>query len=177
MSDPVAVGVITSGVSALGYLATILVQRKSSATAIETAEQHAKVELAKVEAENERLREAHREAERQNRQGTYHRMLAVLDRFDTLATGYAPSTEQLEDALSEFNFLSGGIQLFGADGVKKAMGPVSELFEQAGAEMTPDDKVASFARGYLPLREKLNRAREDLVEAMGKDVKTGILDD
>ena len=172
MADPVA---ITGGVSVLGYLTTYLVQRKSASTAIQTAEQQTKIELAKVEAENSRLREAHREAERQNRQGTYHRMLAVLDRFDTLATGYAPSTEQLEDALTEFFFLSGGIQLFGADEVKKAMGPVSRLLEQAGAEMTPDSKVASFSDGYLPLREDLNKARGDLVEAMTRDVTAGIL--
>lgn len=180
MSDVVTVGIVTAGasvvVSALGYTTTYLVQRKSTNAAIANAREQASVELARVDAENKRLRQEHREAERQNRQDTYHRMLAVLDRFDTLATGYAPSNEQLEDALSEFNFLSGGIELFGTEGVKKAMAPVSRLFEEAGAAMRPEDKVASFRSGYLPLRGSLNEARRDLVKAMGKDITAGIID-
>jgi hypothetical protein len=171
MNDAVAVGVITGTVSALGYLTTYLIQRKNA----ENVKAQSEVDLAKIEAENERLREANRESERQNRQGTYHRMLAVLDRFDTIATGYAPSTDQLEDALREFFFLSGGIQLFGTAAVKAALEPVSELFEDAGANMNTADKVGSFREGYLPIRADLNEARLRLVEAMTADVTAGIL--
>jgi hypothetical protein len=61
------------------------------------------VEVAKVQAENDRLREQNHEVERQHRQGTYHRLLAVLDRFDMMATGFPVPDEAYEQTLSEFS--------------------------------------------------------------------------
>lgn len=104
------VAVVGTGVgSAVGGITTYLVAKKGSETAIATAEKTAEVERAKIQGELDRLREEYREAERSNRQGTYHRMLAVLDRMDMWATGY-PAQDEKEYmlALEEFNNLVGG---------------------------------------------------------------------
>jgi hypothetical protein len=74
-----------------------------------SARRSADVELARVRAESERLREQHREAERQNRQGTYHRVLAALNRFDMIATGYPFTSEEFDQLVDGYNALVGGI--------------------------------------------------------------------
>jgi hypothetical protein len=178
MSDVVAVGAITASAtvlaSTIGAVATYKVSRANASTAVRTVEEQSKVELAKITAENERLREEHREAERQNRQATYHRLLAVLNRLDSFATGYAPSDDQYDDALAEWNLLHGGVLLFGTDGVKEAIGPVVDLLERVGAGMDADDKEGTFARSYLPLRREMVKAQGGLVAAMAADVGAGI---
>lgn len=125
--------------------------------------------------ETERLRIQHREDERRNRQGTYHRLLAVLDRFDTFATGYAPTDARFEEALADYNTLHGGVLLFGHESVKGAMGPITVLFEQVGAEIDESAKVASFARAYLKRRRQIIEAQGALVAMMAEDVQRGIL--
>src|SRR4051812_32650509 len=114
MSDVIWAAIIAVGGSGttgmIAYRATLA---QTGAT-IATARSQAEVELAKVRAELDRLREQHREDERRNRQGTYHRLLAVLDRFDTMGTGFHPSDEQFEQVLAEFNHLTGAVRLFGA---------------------------------------------------------------
>lgn len=168
MADPTA---ITAVVSVAGFATTYLVQRKSSATAIETAAKQSEVAIAGLEAENERLRAEHREGERRNRQDTYLKMLIALDRLDALATGFAPGNEQLEEALGAFYSASGAIQIIGGEEVKAAMAKVWAVLEEAGAELKADEKVASFRQGFVPLRRKLNAARADLADAMAEDVR------
>jgi len=168
MADPTA---ITAAVSIAGFATTYLVQRKSSATAIETAAKQSEVAIAGLEAENERLRSEHLEGERRNRQDTYLKMLVALDRLDALATGFAPGNEQLEEALGAFYSASGAIQIIGGDEVKAAMAEVWAVLEDAGAELKADEKVASFRQGFVPLRGKLNAARADLADAMAEDVR------
>jgi hypothetical protein len=168
MVDPIA---ITAGVSVAGYATTYLVQRKSSSTAIETAAKQSEVAMAGLAAENERLRTEHQEGERRNRQDTYLKMLVALDRFDALATGFAPGDEQLEEALGAFYSASGAIQIIGGDDVKTAMEKVWAVLEEAGAKLKADEKVASFSQGLVPLRIKLNAARAELADAMAEDVR------
>jgi len=76
-----------------------------------------RLELAKVETDRDRLLQELREPERQHRQGTYHRFLA-LDRYDmALHTGVAIADDAaFAEANAEFDFPSGGIHLFGAQG-------------------------------------------------------------
>jgi hypothetical protein len=97
------------------------------------ARQQADVELAKVQAENERLRQQVRESERSNRQDTYNRLLAVLDRLDMFATGYHPEDQATyTSAVEELNNLIGGVHLFGAEEVRDALWPLAEELERLG---------------------------------------------
>jgi hypothetical protein len=121
MSDVIWAAAIAGAVGVGGNVAQYLGVRRQTG-----------VESAKVEAENQRLRQQVRDAERSNRQGTYHRTLAVLDRFDMSPTGYNPGSE--EDymvALEGFNNMV-GIHLFGAQSVRDALGPLSEELNPLG---------------------------------------------
>jgi hypothetical protein len=44
--------------------------------------------MRKVENGRDRLLDLRREAERSNRQGTYHRLVAVFDQIDRCTTGW-----------------------------------------------------------------------------------------
>jgi hypothetical protein len=132
------------------------------------------VELGKVEAERDRLRYQHAEAERSNRQGTYHRLLAVLDRFDMYATGWTPPEAlSYEALLEEFNLLLSGVFLFGDERVTDALGPITQRLVEVGSAMAADpepDVWKKFSAAYLPRREGVIEAQMHLTRAMRADV-------
>jgi hypothetical protein len=186
MSDVIWAAIIAvagSGIVAfIGARTTQRVALRNSETAIATAERQAAVELAKVQAELDRLRAEHREAERSNRQGTYHRTLAVLDRLDMFATGYHPDDEkEYTVALEEFNTLAGGIRLFGAEPVREALRGVREETERLGAGISEYMGAgltysAAFGAAYRERRDEINAAADNLTEAMRADVTREILE-
>jgi hypothetical protein len=138
----------------------------------QTISSHERVELAKVKAENERLRDQHHEVERQHRQGTYHRFLAVIDAIDRIGTGMpVPTDDEFTATLQEFNYLHGGIHLFGDDRVRDALGPLIDLLEKAGeGNVQYASSVERFRRGYIPHRHAVISAQYAIIEAMRADV-------
>ena len=120
MSDVVAVALVTGlsslGSAGVGALATYKVSKRGAEATVATAQESARVELAKVEAENERLREQHREDERRNRQGTYHRLLAQGHRLGGVEVG----SEEFSELATEWRFALAGVQLFGDPAVVRA---------------------------------------------------------
>ena len=195
VSDIIWAAVVAGGVGAIGNLTTYLVSKRASQTAIETAERqaataiataerHAEVELAKVSGELEKLRQANREAERSNRQGTYHRLLAVLDRLDMFATGYDPGDElAYTRSLEEFNNLVGGIHLFGAQEVRDALRFLAQQLEMVGGaigdERNADHSVTfavAYGKAYRERRSCIIAAVNGVTEAMRADVTRDILE-
>jgi hypothetical protein len=85
MSDVVAVSIIASSASlvgaGLGAFATYSIGRRSAEATVVAAEGTNRVEMAKISAENLRLRAQHGEKERRNRQATYHRAFTVLQQL------------------------------------------------------------------------------------------------
>lgn len=175
MSDVVWAALIAGGVGALGNLLTFLATGKQARVAIETVERQSATEQAKLEAENHRLRQQQLEAKRQNRQGTYHRILALLDRFDMYGTGYPPGEEEFRDSLDALNTLVGGLHLMAPTPVRAAMDGVSKhLYGSALATAERSDAGASlverFESGYADARFDVLRAQGKLIEAMRTDV-------
>lgn len=175
MSDIIWAAIVAVAGSAIsgsiaGFIAYKVAERQANVTE-STVELNARIELEKVQAENERLRNQHREAERQNRQGTYHRFLSVLDRIDMMATGFPGTDEQFEATVAEYNFLHGGIHLFGDERVREALGPVVEgIARAAGSASDAGSVVERFNRGYKPLRVPIIQAEFELIEAMRADI-------
>lgn len=123
-----------------GYLAAKQVARAS----IRQAETQHATALAQIEAENARLREQHKEAHLQNRQGTYHRFLNVESEF----RGKVERGEVTIEDFRDFHALGMGVEIFGAR-------PVRDLERQMVA-------------GWRAIFEELNRrTREE-----GEDMKT-----
>jgi hypothetical protein len=186
MSDVVWAAIIAvagSGtVAYVGARTTQAVARRTSETAIATAERQAAVELAKLQGDLDRVHVEQRHAERSNRQGTYHRTLAVLDRLDMFATGYHPEDEkEYTLALAEFNTLAGGIRLFGAEPVREALHGLRAETERLGggiAEYQAEGLTfsAAFGRAYRERRNEINAAADNLTEAMRADVTREILE-
>jgi hypothetical protein len=166
VSDVVAVGLITAGASILtGAIAAIMtykVSNRNAETTVATVERQAEVELEKVKAENERLREQHREAERQNRQGTYHRLLAMFDRRDAWSRNPKATGKQFETLVEEFDFLHGGVLLFGDEEVIEALSSVVRLLAVIGAGRGPVEQ-----EGRVRLREAYRHHRVELIQAQG----------
>lgn len=131
------------------------------------------VELARLAMAQANGRQPVLDAERSNRQGTYHRLLAVYDRFDMYATGWPPADMTFQAALEELNFLVGGVLLFGAESVVAALGPVTTVFEEIGADMSrrPGSDWAGFLLAYADRREEVIAAQTTLIAAMRDDVR------
>jgi hypothetical protein len=193
MSDVVAASLITGVVAIAGYFATYYGSKRQAETHIQSVERQTAVELAKVNAENERLRRQHQEAERQHRQGTYHHMLAVLDRMDMYATGYAPDDESAYMVtLEEFNNLVGGIHLFAPQSVRAALAGLSHEMEELGRRIarlgaagrrflpprSPElSYTVRFTKAYGSRRREIIEATARLIEAMRADITREILGD
>lgn len=182
MNDVIWAAAIAAAVSGVGNWTTYLVSKRASTTAIATVEKQAEVELAKVTGELEKLRREHREAERSNRQGTYHRTLAILDRLDMFATGYNPEREEaFMEALEGLNNMVGGIRLFGATRVRDALAPLAEELVRLGEDIRAhqQDRTVTYAvaygKAYRSRRAQILAATGQLTEAMRADVTHDIL--
>lgn len=135
VNDIVAVALISAGSSLLGAsvgaLTTYKVSLRNSETTIETAKAQHEVELARIEAENERLREQHNEEERRNRQSTYHQLIdSLFELFQIM--GYAASDQEVEKACNRYRYLHAGVVLFAPASVRKGAFEVSEIYARYG---------------------------------------------
>lgn len=135
MNDVIAVAIVSSASSligaAIGAVTTFKVSRRSAETAIATAEGQNEVELAKVGAENERLRDQFAEEERRNRQATYHRALTALQ----LIHGIDDRDERSEAVWKEWRESRAGVHIFGSE---EAMSTIDEV-QQVLKRRPPDD--------------------------------------
>jgi hypothetical protein len=176
VSDVVAVGLITGlsgiAVAAISAVVTSKVSRRSAEAAISTANSNAEVELAKIEAENERLRRQHREDERRNRQDTYHRFLNVCHRIERYSR-LAPSELEFENLLGELAFLHEGILLFGDGPVADNFGvftAVIERIESDASQTSTGTHAERWIAAYRENRTGLIQAQGMLLSLMRKDV-------
>lgn len=188
MSDVIWAALIAVGGSSMTGALAYLGARLQAGVARAASFNQAQIELSKVEAENQRLREQLQEPERQNRQTTYHRLVTSLDRFDSWATGFGGDVddETYDAAIAEFYYLMGAVNLFGAQQVRDAAGEVAEQLGRVGAAMaetikragnsgTELSKVDAFIVGYAPQRLAVIDATAALIEAMRSDVTRGHL--
>jgi hypothetical protein len=136
-----------------------------------------------VRGELDRLREEHREAERSNRQGTYHRMLAVLDRLDSSAHASGLAGADYRELLEEYDYLVGGIKLFGPPEVTEALAMVQLHLSALRLAVTlrqaqhPQEEFRmAYAQAYRHRSSDLRQSIGALNEAMRADVTRGILD-
>lgn len=182
MSDVVAVGLITAGSSlvaaSIGAVTTYWVSKRNSETAIATAEQHADVEMKKVEAENRRLREERREGERLARKDLYTRLMAALHDIDELGQRQ-PIWEEVKDASNRVVLLHSEILLVAPKPVGVAIGPVVNALsavwgEASSTGRTDGDTSEEWGKrwhaAYTKVREEISSLEGKLVVAMTADI-------
>jgi hypothetical protein len=173
LAEVAAVAAITGGASvaasAITASITWMVSRNS-----------ARVELGKVEAEMERLREGHREEERRNRQSTYHEFLDILTAIHQ-TLGVSTSQEEVDGSGLRYNHLLAGVLLFGSAEVRDSAYDVNTVFQEMWAEFATaynaadsaayPDTWAAITSSHEPA---FSAAVSDLVHLMNADVTRGI---
>jgi hypothetical protein len=168
--------VLTAGLSVLGALFGGLLGYLG-------ARQQARVSIRQTEAENERLRDQHREDHLRNRQGTYHRFLTLDRKYvavfrGNLTLGRSATEEEAAAVVDAYEEASDGVVLFGTESASAAVLELQELWRSVLEEMnqrggggTDFQRVASEVVGER--REELRAARRQVIEAMRTDVAPG----
>jgi hypothetical protein len=129
-------------------------------------------ELAKVHAENERLREAHREEDRLARRDVYQRAVANLIAIDAIMVGH------LDEAFNrvygeEYPARLAEVRVSGSTEVAEAMEGLTAIFREMGevtASRPEMPTLENFRDAYRPRRSEVHEARRVVVEAMRRDL-------
>ena len=108
--------------------------------------------LATAREETKRLREQHREEERRNRQGTYHRMLALVNEL------IWADPKRMPELLERWQFISAGVALFGAPPVVAKVRPLSRILAEGATSADEDWRRKTIAAA----REVAAAMRDDI---------------
>jgi Sec-independent protein translocase protein TatA len=187
MSDVVAVALISAGSSLLGAsvgaLTTYKVSLRNAQTTVATATGQHEVEMARIEAENQRLQQNNQEEERRNRQSTYHQYLNTLIGFFQVMDAPA-SPETVNKMTEEYLHLHAGVVLFAPSSVRKAAYEVAGVYNELRATLQkqrdehPDKSEPEYWRAASAEHKK--KFGEQIVEVtslMHADVTRGITED
>src|SRR5438034_4214462 len=132
------------------------------------------VALRQVEAENERLRDQHREDHFRHRQGVYHGLLNVEREF---ARAMAVTRENFDerrmaDWMARFHHAYNAVMLFGTDHVREAASDLADAYRTMIAPHV--GKRGSYNKivrtAYDDAAESIQDARDAIITAMRADV-------
>jgi hypothetical protein len=181
VSDTIAVALITGGLSVASGLTGAMVAyraaRQQGEVTIEVARQAADVELRKVGAENERLREQRREDRRGERQDSYHQLIDAATKLWRLF-GVAVEPAETEKLMTEYNWLIAGVVLYAPDSVRDSAYELNDIVVQAWEEAEGPERSLPDAEGWqaasAPHQDKMTGAINALVAVMRADVLEGV---
>jgi hypothetical protein len=149
----------------------------------QVSQNSAKVELAKVQAENSRLLAGHREDERRNRQATYHQYLDVANQFTQLLGREVGAADRAE-LVRDFNHLIAGVMLFGPGPVMAGAVEVGRVYndvwtalEREESEYPEKSQEQQWRDASTPFIEEFGDKSGELLQLMHDDVTSGIADD
>jgi hypothetical protein len=137
------------------------------------AKRNGEVTLRGVEAENERLREQHREDHFRHRQGSYHDFLNVERalRFRFATSGKGRTAEEFIPLFGKLDDTYNGVILFGSPAVIEASEVLLDCYQEvAGTANELGDVADALPRAMAQMNQPLEDARRDLVRAMRDDV-------
>ena len=128
MSDVVAVAAITGAVGLASNALTYRLTKSQGRQNVEIARRQGQVELEKSQAETERLRGGYREAERRNRQGTYHEFIQIATVLYQRFGNPPGPVDEFNALIDRYNELYAGVMLFAPEPVRDAMARANEIF-------------------------------------------------
>jgi hypothetical protein len=178
MSDTVAVALITGGLAGAAGLASGILAYRSAKSQGETnlaiAGRGADVELQKITAENERLREQRREDERQQRLGSYHQLVNISTKLYR-AFGDAVEKSETEKLIEEYNWLLAGLLLYAPESVQDRAYELNDIVRDTGEALEEQDSSLSEAERWreasAPYEDMLGNAVNQLAAAMRADIQ------
>ena len=147
------------------------------------SQRSASVELAKVEAENERLQYGSREEERRNRQSTYHEFLdAATAVYQFL--GFPAADDVRGEACSNYGHLLSGVVLFGPPSVREGAYAINIIYQriwpalETEEEENPEKEPAERWRdATAQFKDEFGNAISAVIHLMHADVTRGIAPD
>jgi hypothetical protein len=167
MSDVVAVAAITGS-------ATVLTSAITAAVTWRVSRHGSDIELRKVEAENDRLRQEHKESARQSRQTTYRDFIAAYNQFDNLSLLVDPSEEEIMSATRFLIQKRAEIQLVAPSGVVDRLPPMFDQFNAIWNDALGGDESRSFgcrwAAEFVAVRSEVREKQRAIIAAMKKDL-------
>ncbi|MDX6672075.1 MAG: hypothetical protein QOI91_2438 [Solirubrobacteraceae bacterium] len=171
MSDLVATALITGIVGIAGSITTYFATRRQ-------ADRQAEIALHQSSEETQRLRDDRAEAERQNRQGTYHRWITCMDRLSMMASGHRAASEFAE-WMAEYSTTTAGVKLFAPAAVCTALDAHEEAMGAFGQDLAPQlpdapEFAAHLKKIYGQHYIKLFDAESEVMRAMRADVTTPV---
>jgi hypothetical protein len=133
----------------------------------------ARVGFRQIDAESDRLRQAHEEDHFRNRQATYHNFLDVEQRFLALVSTGMPdvSEDVYSQWLADYHHTYDGVVLLGAESVRDAAQAVNDSHYVISADQLGEgDFTTRLRKSYLKHQPEYRANRAALLDAMRADV-------
>lgn len=178
MNDVVAVGLTTGTVGLVSSFLSYVSARGQSRTTFAIGIQKAQVELAKVKAENSRLKDEYRENERRDRRKAYVDFLSAFRKFHSLSTLSRTSNDEFLAAQDEFSRSHATLLMVADQGVRSCANHLSEgLSEVIAAAYADPDRTGmdAWRHAYEEAENELAEAAVTITEAMHNDVIADLL--
>jgi len=186
MSETVAVALVTAGsallVGVVGSLTTYFVSRRQSQSAVATADRQAHIELEKIGAENERLREQIRDEARKSRQGTYEQFLSALNAFEEVEWVPDLPDERIQEFWERYRSARTALELVGSDAVRAALlgdpperrsGGLNQVLAEIRIESwgpRPEGRGVRWQKQFRKRRIPFQGAQGRVIKAMRNDI-------
>jgi hypothetical protein len=180
VSDVVAVGLTTGAVGLLGSLLSYFSARGQSRTTFAIGIQNSQIELAKVNAENTRLRQQHREDERRERRTAYVDFLTAFEHFDSFGFITSATPEEFLAAQSRFKLSHATILMVGSSLVQTRSSALANAISSVVDTAYADEDrsgLDAWRHAYKESADKLEASSLDVTDAMHEDVIAEMLVD
>jgi hypothetical protein len=178
VSDTVAVALITGGLTGITGLVSGLLgyrsARNQGAVTLSVANQTAGVELQKIKAENDRLREQRRAEATEKRMGSYQELVDISTKLYRLF-GEAVEKARIEPLVEQYNWLLAGLLLYAPDEVQDRAYELNGVIGDAWTAFEEDPSQSESERWRLasmPFEKALGKAVNELGYAMRTDVQS-----
>jgi hypothetical protein len=163
VSDVVAVGLITGGVSLVGAAITALVTTR--------------VSKRQGENELEKLASQQHEEQRLRRVDAYRQLMSRISELDSYATGPPPSREELERVVKRFTDEMLAVELVAKGDVASALDVYITIINRSSTErdqaLAGELSVEEWQNAYAPNRAAVEDAWNDVLRSMHADVGPG----
>lgn len=181
MSDVVWAALIAVGGSlATGSVTAFFAYKGASRqadVAIAASKAQSATELAKVAAENDRLRRGHLESDRLLRRDAYRKLILSIEQLDVLTSGLTPPVDRdsLSKWLLESRAAGAEVRLVESEAVRDARRAYGDVINEVGAayaELTEQGEPVEDAWGvpYVAAHQRLQQTGSALGKAMRDDL-------
>lgn len=178
MSDVVAVGLTTGAVGLVGSVLSFVSARSQSRATFAIGIQSAQIELAKVQSENNRLRQQHREDERRERRSAYVAYLSAFKHFDSFGFISSATDDEFLAAQTKFRLSHSTLMMVASEEVRLNAENLDGLLNDVIVDANEDERegMDAWRNAYQERSDALEIAEQAVTDAMHQDVIARMLE-